>query len=183
MSAPRLPFTIAGHSLGAFDKAIILADENPRTVLIETTWQNIAIDVEITVGEVTMHAAAWEDPDHWVEDWREVLGLDPDDDPTSAVDDLLAAALEVEPVAVAPEHLAAGAEWQGKGAASRQRIRVLGFEGADPADPQPTDVVIGERTAGAEESALHQPLRIAFDQLAAAFEPSKGAVHEPRAEA
>jgi hypothetical protein len=89
----RLPFTTDLNSnLGHADEAIILPTDDHRTALIEACWQGISTHLNITVGDVTMHAAAWEDPDHWAEDWAEKLGCDYDEAP-GAVDALLEAAV------------------------------------------------------------------------------------------
>jgi hypothetical protein len=64
--------------MGCFDQAIVLDGEDPREVLVDAAIQSVSTNVEITAGGVTLHLAAWMDPDHWSEDWQEALGEDAD---------------------------------------------------------------------------------------------------------
>lgn len=69
----KFVYTTGGHLMG-YRSAAILPDgseEDPRSAIVEDAIQTISTDVEITVAEVTMHLAAWQDPDHWESDWRE----------------------------------------------------------------------------------------------------------------
>lgn len=86
----KIKFFVSGSVMRASDAAYLVGDEDPREAVIEAAVQHISTTVEIKVGEVAMHLAAWMDPDHWEEDWRE-KGINPDD-----VDALLAAAVHEE---------------------------------------------------------------------------------------
>lgn len=72
--AQKISFNIGGHLMGAHDSALILDDEDPRKALVEAAIQTVSTDIEITAGGVTLHLAAWDDPDHWSEEWEEALG-------------------------------------------------------------------------------------------------------------
>jgi hypothetical protein len=88
----RLPYTLPKVQVGnVYNEAVILADEDPRATLVESVVQDLSTDVIVKVGDVEMHLAGWQDPDHWSEDWAEKLGID-SDDAASAVDELLASA-------------------------------------------------------------------------------------------
>lgn len=76
----KVEFSIGGSITRARDAAYIVGDEDPLETLIDAALQSISTDVEITVGGVTMHLAAWQDPDMWSEDWRE-KDIDLDDVP------------------------------------------------------------------------------------------------------
>lgn len=76
--AERISYFIGGSTFRCHDAAIILDGEDPLEQLIESVIQTISTEVMVTVGEVTMHLAAWQDPDHWSDDWAE-KGIDPDD--------------------------------------------------------------------------------------------------------
>ena len=67
----RVEYRVAGLLTGTHDSAVVLPGEDPREALVEAAIQTISTDVKITVGDVTMHLAAWQDPDHWAEDWAE----------------------------------------------------------------------------------------------------------------
>lgn len=74
----RIGFSTQGHLMPTADAAYLDADEDPRTALIEAVVETISIDVQVTAGGVTLHLAAWQDPDHWAEDWAEKLDVDSD---------------------------------------------------------------------------------------------------------
>jgi hypothetical protein len=74
----RIKYTTRGHLMPTADSAYVSEDEDPRTRLIESVVGTISTDVEVTAGGVTLHLAAWQDPDHWSEEWTEALGEDPD---------------------------------------------------------------------------------------------------------
>lgn len=50
---------------------LVYADEDPRTILVEAIMETISTSIEISCGGVRMHLAAWMDPEHWEEDWRQ----------------------------------------------------------------------------------------------------------------
>lgn len=90
----KIPFLVGGwRRMTHRDAAILLAGEDPRDTLVDAVIQNIATDIEVTVGDVTMFLAAWQDPEHWSEDWAKKLGIDMDDVP-EAVDELLASVVK-----------------------------------------------------------------------------------------
>jgi hypothetical protein len=74
----EITFQTGGRIMAARDAAIVLEDENPRTALVEAVIQSIGTEVEVTAGGVTLHLAAWTDPEHWSSDWAEKLGDDRD---------------------------------------------------------------------------------------------------------
>lgn len=76
----KVIYNISGTTLRCRDSAIIIDGEEPLEQMIESAIQTISTDVEITCGGITMHLAAWRDPEHWSEDWAE-KGIDPDDVP------------------------------------------------------------------------------------------------------
>jgi hypothetical protein len=63
----------------ATDSAIILSGDDPIEALAEGVVQSISTDVEIKLGEITIHLAMLLDPDHWESDWRERGIEDPDE--------------------------------------------------------------------------------------------------------
>jgi hypothetical protein len=77
-----LPFAVGQARITPVaDSAILLDGENPFDALRDAILQAVHLDIEVTIGGVTMFAAAWEDPDHWAEDWADKLGIDLDDVP------------------------------------------------------------------------------------------------------
>jgi hypothetical protein len=51
----------------------------------------MSTEIQITIGGVTNHLAAWEDFDHWSEDWRELAG---DEDIDEFIFNAIASAVE-----------------------------------------------------------------------------------------
>lgn len=89
----QLHFTIEGGVHGHRSDAAYLNDnDNVTEELDRAIWQAIHLNVEVTIGDVTMPAAMWEDPEHWAEDWAEKLSVDLDDAP-GAVASILANAI------------------------------------------------------------------------------------------
>ena len=88
----QIVFDVGGATMRSHDSGIVLAGEDPRDVLVESVVQNVATSIEVTVGDVTMHLAAWQDPDHWAEDWAAKLGIDLEA-AADAVDEMVAAAV------------------------------------------------------------------------------------------
>jgi hypothetical protein len=93
----KLHYYLRGHTMAAHDALILVGDEVQPTGedLAEAVMDTISTELMVTVGEVTMHLAAWADPDHWSDDWREELGLDDPDEAPEAVAQLLAAGVAV----------------------------------------------------------------------------------------
>jgi hypothetical protein len=78
----RLPFKLERVVIGPqFDAAYMTLGGDPLASLADAVADSIEIDVLVTVGDVTMHLAAWRDPEHWAEDWAAKLGCDLDDVP------------------------------------------------------------------------------------------------------
>lgn len=76
----KLSFLIGEeHGRKHHDAAIVLDGEDPREALVDAAIQSIAIDVFLTLGDVTIHLAAIMDPDHWSEDW-EAAGIEDADE-------------------------------------------------------------------------------------------------------
>lgn len=86
----RLPFRIAkGRLMGCSDAAYLDENEPLTGGLVAAAVQALSTDIFITVADHTMFLAAWEDPEHWAEDWAQELGVDFDAVP-AAVEALLA---------------------------------------------------------------------------------------------
>lgn len=63
---------------GTHSSAIVLTDEDLMTAVVDSVIQDISTDIEVTINGVTMHLAAWMDPEHWSEDWEGIgEGFDP----------------------------------------------------------------------------------------------------------
>lgn len=71
----RIDFDLECGALSASDGAYVGAGEAVTDALREAIWQAVRLDVNVTVGKVTMPAAMWEDPEHWAEDWAHKLGV------------------------------------------------------------------------------------------------------------
>lgn len=76
------------------DVARIRDDEDVTEAVLQQVWDDLQTQIEVTIGGITMHAAAWQDPDHWAGDWAELLEVDYDDAP-HAVASLLEQAVAV----------------------------------------------------------------------------------------
>lgn len=74
---------------GMASSALVLTDEDPREAIVEQVMQDLSIQIMVTVGGVTTHLAAWQDPDHWEDDWRELAG---DEDPATFIANAIASA-------------------------------------------------------------------------------------------
>lgn len=83
----RIEFRIERSVLmGTRSSVIVIQSDGPRRSLIDGIIQDIATDVEVTAGGVTLHLAAWMDPDHWADDW-EAEGVE---DPEAFIEALVA---------------------------------------------------------------------------------------------
>jgi hypothetical protein len=92
----RLPFQIPTSVVGgSADAAYLTEGEDPTQALMETVMSDVGTELLVTIGNVTMFFAAWEDPDHWAEDWAEELGVELDQAP-AIVAELIAAAITDE---------------------------------------------------------------------------------------
>src|SRR4051812_6123465 len=82
----KLPFEIEPVTLrGTHDSAWLspVDEDDLPAALRDAVIDAVHLDVEVTVGDVTMFLAAWEDPDHWATDWAEKLGVGYDDAPAA----------------------------------------------------------------------------------------------------
>ena len=70
----KIPYTIGGYVSKAHDAALF-NDEDPVHEVAQSVIQTISTDVTVTAGGVTIHLAAWLDPDHWSDDWQ-AAGVD-----------------------------------------------------------------------------------------------------------
>jgi hypothetical protein len=59
------------------DAAIVVDGEDPHEQLVLAMVDSIAINVHYTAGGVTLFLAAWQDPDHWSDEWQEAGIEDP----------------------------------------------------------------------------------------------------------
>lgn len=66
------------RAMRCHDAAYILEGEDPTETLIESVIQTLSTTIILTIGEIKMHLAAWQDPEQWEDDWRE-QGIDPAD--------------------------------------------------------------------------------------------------------
>lgn len=66
----KIRYFLDGTPMRCFDAAIVLDGEDPRQALVDAAIQAASTDIFITLGGVRMFLAAWQDPDHWEEDWR-----------------------------------------------------------------------------------------------------------------
>jgi hypothetical protein len=73
MSA-KIRFHVHGRIMPCSDAAYVLDGEDPLAALVEQVVNTIALDVLVSIGEVEMPLAMWQDPDHWEEDWRARAG-------------------------------------------------------------------------------------------------------------
>lgn len=74
----KVEFSTGGSLRRTHDAVYLRPAEEPLTALVEAVIDSIGTSVMVTVGDITMHLAAWQDPDHWEEDWR-AKGIAPDD--------------------------------------------------------------------------------------------------------
>ena len=62
------------HSIIAASRGVAYANgDDVAEAVASAVVDEISTDVEITAGGVTMHLAAWLNPDHWESDWQEAL--------------------------------------------------------------------------------------------------------------
>lgn len=61
--------TIFAHSTQAY----VSEDEAPLDEIVREVINTIGTDLNVTIGGVTMFLAAWEDPGHWADEWREKI--------------------------------------------------------------------------------------------------------------
>jgi len=77
----RLPMDVKATPFARWHDAAVVRDGDAELgdAVADTILDTISTDVEVTIGGVTMHLAAWRDPDHWSSDWATLLGCDYDD--------------------------------------------------------------------------------------------------------
>lgn len=66
---------------GSHDSAFLLDGESTIEALHIAIWDAVRLDVYVTIGDHTAPAALWEDPEHWAEDWAELLSISLDEAP------------------------------------------------------------------------------------------------------
>lgn len=67
----EIDYTVEGRITPSHDCALIDTNENPHEEFVQAVIQTVAIDIEVTSGGVTLHLAAWVDPEHWIDEWHE----------------------------------------------------------------------------------------------------------------
>lgn len=80
----NIQFTVTGRVYPVRDTAMILESEDPHEELVRAIIQCISTDIEIEAGGVTLFLAAWQDPQHWSQEWAEALKVDVDEAPEAA---------------------------------------------------------------------------------------------------
>lgn len=83
----RLEFAIEHSILTPTSDYVEVGDADPVSpieTLTEAVIFAIHTDIEVTVNGVTMHLAAWRDPDHWATDWATKLDVPVDEAPAAA---------------------------------------------------------------------------------------------------
>ena len=73
------------------DVAFVHDGKGEIEVVVEPIAQTLMTALPVTIAGVTMHLAAWTDPDHWEDEWRGECG---DQEPGAYVAGLLAQARE-----------------------------------------------------------------------------------------
>lgn len=94
----KVRFTIERAVIGGASDTAWVDDperEDLGAAVVAQAWDDLTVEVMLTVGGATMHAAAWADPEHWAEEWAEQLGVGYDEVP-AAVEALLVGAVEAD---------------------------------------------------------------------------------------
>jgi hypothetical protein len=86
-----LKFSVKRGTLMGIADSAYMGSSDLQEVLKEGVIETLSTEIEVTVSGVTMHLAAWLNPDHWSDDWREHAG---DEDADEYVFGLLQAAVE-----------------------------------------------------------------------------------------
>lgn len=76
----KIEYHLKGDVFGCHDAAYVRELEDPTEMLVESVIQSVSTEIMVTIGVDEMHLAAWQDPEHWAQDWEE-KGIDPDDVP------------------------------------------------------------------------------------------------------
>ncbi len=72
MSLRQIEFKIDRTILaGRRDVALLREDEDAAEEFARAVLNSVATEVEVTAGGVTLHLAAWLDPEHWSTDWSD----------------------------------------------------------------------------------------------------------------
>ena len=87
----KIRFTVRGHPISFTDVAHDEGDFG--TALTETIIMDIRTELQVEIGGVMMHLSAWEDPEHWADEWAHELGV-PSDDVSEAVEAIIDGAQE-----------------------------------------------------------------------------------------
>lgn len=88
-------YTVDRSYVGGMSGTALVTDEEPLEELCREAVGAISTELQVTIGGVSMFLAAWEDPEHWSEDWAEKLGVGHDEVP-EAVAGLISSAEEAE---------------------------------------------------------------------------------------
>jgi hypothetical protein len=85
-------FNVAkGTTMAYTDRALVRPGEALEDALRDAVIDNLSTDLWVKVSGVENHLAAWLDPAHWSEEWKEHAG---EEDPVEYVYGLLLAAKE-----------------------------------------------------------------------------------------
>lgn len=88
----KLRYEVGRCLVGGYtDVAYLNEGDDPGEELKSSIIEAVHLDIEVTISDVTMPLAMWEDPDHWAEDWATKLSVELDDAP-EAVAALIASA-------------------------------------------------------------------------------------------
>ncbi len=152
----KVRFVVERSTVGGItDLARVVDGEDPVEAIVAAAMDSLGVDVRLTVSGVTMHLAAWRDPEHWADDWREKCG---DEDPVEFVERLL-----IERAAKAAwdareaRHEASGLKpipWETDERRDAKRAFRQQFAGAFPSKPD-------EQTRGGVAAAIADALNVA----------------------
>jgi hypothetical protein len=74
----KIPFMVERSTTRrAHDAATVFDNEDPHELLVDCMVDAVATDLMFTAGGVTLHLAAWQDPDHWSDEWQQAGIEDP----------------------------------------------------------------------------------------------------------
>lgn len=71
----KIPYSMSRSIVrGYVDTVYVNESDDLREEVVQSVVGNISLNIDVTVGGVTIHLAAWMDPDDWQEDWAKALG-------------------------------------------------------------------------------------------------------------
>lgn len=88
-----LRYGVSAASWGGFVDEAFIDDGDLKAALTQAVLAQVGLDLDVTIGGVTMFLSAWLDPDHWSSDWAAKLGID-DDLVEDMVDRLLSSGID-----------------------------------------------------------------------------------------